>query len=112
MGVDGRNIDHLIGSFGGLGQSLVDFTKPERKLGESALKSTGVVLPPVSSQSKDYQWVMNWAKSNGKLTDKHVAALRKLTQQIYQAPTVEEADRLAKVLREQATAIREHVQGR
>lgn len=112
LGVDPRNVDHLFGSFGGLGQSLIDFTKPDRKLGESALKGTGLALPPVSSQSKDYQWVMDWAKSNGKLTDKHVMALRKLTQQIYAAPTVEEADNLAKILREQATAIRQQVTGR
>ena len=112
IGMDPRNIDHLFGSFGGLGQSLIDFTKPEKKLGESLIKATGVALPTISSQSKDYQWVMDWAKSNGKLTDKHVKALRELTQQVYRAESPEEADKLAKALRQQATAIRGQVMGR
>ena len=112
LGVDPRNIDHLMGSFGGLGTSVVDFTRPERKLGESALKATGLVLPTISSQSKDYQWVVDWAKANGKLGEKHVKALRDLAQEVYKAKTPQEADDLAKLVRRQATAIRVQVSGR
>ena len=112
LGADPRNIDHIFGSFGGLGQSLVDFTKPERRLGEAGLKMTGFVLPPISSQSKDYQWVVDWATANGKLTDKHVQALRDLSREVYKAKSPQEADRLAKLVRAQATSIREQLQGR
>lgn len=112
IGADPRNIDHVLTSFGGLGTSLIDFTKPERRLGESAVKATGLVLPPISSQAKDYQWVVDWAKANGKLTDRNIKALRDLSSQVYQAKTPQEADRLAKLVRERATTIREQITGR
>lgn len=112
IGADPRNIDYVLTSFGGLGTSLIDFTKPERRLGESAVKATGFVLPPISSQAKDYQWVVDWAKANGKLTDRNIKALRDLSSQVYQAKTPQEADDLAKLVRQRATAIREQITGR
>lgn len=111
LGVDPRYIDHYLGAFGGLGQAVKDFTTPERKLGESTLKATGMVLPPVSSQSKDFHFVTEWAKQTGNLGEKNIKALRDLAQKVYDAKTPQEADEIAKQVRRRATELRGQLSG-
>jgi hypothetical protein len=111
FGTDPRYIDHILGGYGGFGQMLKDFTTPERKLGESALKATGMVLSPVSSQSKDYHFVTEWAKKTGNLGEKNIKALRDLAQKVYEAKTPQEADEIAKHVRRRATELRGQLSG-
>ena len=110
MGADPRYIDHFINSYGGLGQTFTDFTTPERRLGENALKQTGLVLSPVSTQSKDYQWVMDWARRSGKTGSHDEKDLQKMIEPVFQAPDAATADRAARALRERATALRTKIQ--
>jgi hypothetical protein len=110
IGVDPRYVDHFINSYGGLGQGFTDFTTPEKRLGSSALKQTGLVLGPVATQSKDYHWVMAWAKANGKTGTKAIEQLGKMIEPVFKAPDAAAADRAARALRERASALREQIQ--
>jgi hypothetical protein len=103
-------VDHFINSYGGLGQGFTDFTTPEKRLGSSALKQTGLVLGPVATQSKDYHWVMAWAKANGKTGTKAIEQLGKMIEPVFKAPDAAAADRAARALRERASALREQIQ--
>ena len=112
MGADPRFVDHFLNSFGGLGQGFTDFTTPEKRLGSSVAKQTGLVLGPVATQSKDYQWVMDWAKANGKTSTKEIKDLSKMIEPVFKAPDAATADRAARALRQRATALRERIHGR
>ncbi len=110
FGADPRYIDHAFQSFGGLGQSVTDFTSGSMPAGASAMKASGLVTMPPSTQSKDYQWVMDWARENGKTSIKAVKDLKDLVDPVFNAPDSGSADKAAKELRKQATELRKLIE--
>ena len=110
LNADPRMVDHFLQSYGGFGQMATDFTNPDMRLGQAILKSTGFSAMPPSTQSLDYQWVMDWAKQNGATGLPEVAYLRDLIEPVYKAASAQEADEAAKRLRERATILRQRIE--
>lgn len=112
MGADPRYVDHFLQSYGGLGMMVTDFTSKDMKLGQAALKSTGLTTMPPSTQSVDYQWVMDHARKTGTTGRKDIQYLIKMIGPVYQADTAQAADKAARNLRRTATAMRNTLSGR
>ena len=78
--VDPRQIDYLLQSYGGLGQIATGATSDRRSLVDTAIKATGYAVDEPGSNARDVQWVMNWARRNGKQSTREMKdfqALRK-----------------------------------
>jgi len=112
IGADPRYVDHFLNSFGGLGQAFTDFTMPERRLGDTVVKQTGLSAQLIGTQSVDYQWVMDWARTNGKMSKPEIKHLHNLVEPIFKAKTMEDADKAARTLRERATTLRDAISAR
>ncbi len=107
---DPRYVDHVLQSYGGLGQSLTDFTSSGMRASQSALKATGLTTMPPSTQSRDYAWVTKWAKDNGKTSSSAIKDLADMIDPVFNAPNAEAADKAAKKLREAATELRKKIE--
>lgn len=112
IGADPRYIDHFLHSYGGIGQAVTDFTSSEMKLGEAVKKSSGLTTMPPSTQSVDYQWVMDWARRNGQTGRQEIKYLHKMIEPVYNAATAQEADAAAARLRKVASGLRDQFSGR
>ena len=76
--IDPRQVDHVLNSMGGFGNLTISATSKNRTLGETAMQATGLISNPPGANARDVQWVIDWAKQNGKLSEiKDITDLRK-----------------------------------
>ena len=103
--VDPRQVDYMLQSYGGLGQILTDVTK--RSFGESVLKGTGYVTESPGSSARDVQWVIDWARKNGKLSDPMFKNIRDLRKLALDAKEVDARAAYNAILRSEASKLRD-----
>ncbi len=102
--VDPRKVDYWLQSYGGLGKLLTDVTK--RPLGETSLKATGYATESPGASARDVQWVIDWAKENGKLNDPMLKNIRDLRKLSMDAKDVATRARYSAMMRDEASQLR------
>lgn len=108
--IDPRQIDHVLRSLGGLGNIVADTTRKDASVGGVAAKSTGFVADVVGTNSRDVQWVFDWAKENGELNELRVQTMRDMRRAVFEAPNREAFVKASAKLRTYATELRESLE--
>jgi hypothetical protein len=106
LDLDPRQIDHVLRSMGGVGSLVINATRKDADLGDVALKATGYAADPPGVDARDVQWVFDWAKDKGKLTDDSVKILIAHRTAVYEAKTATARVAAMKKLREFAKHLR------
>jgi len=110
MTVDPRQMDYILQSYGGLGQSLTDLTRKDASTGTAALKGTGYVVEPPGSSARDVQWVIDWARHHGKTSTKEIRELQDMRKAIYDTKDIGARSRRAAELRAYAIRLRKEIE--
>jgi hypothetical protein len=108
--IDPRNLDYLLGSLGGAGQTAAMISTPHRSLVDTALKTTGYIAESSGAASRDVQWVTDWAKQNGKLGTKDFQTLRDARKLVMDATDAVDRDNKSRSLRHLGTAMRDKIE--
>jgi hypothetical protein len=108
--VDPRQVDYLLGSYGGLGQIATTATGKNRGLVNTAIKATGFVSDPAGTNSRDVQWVIDWARENGKMNSKDIKELLSMRKEVLDEKDAGLRDRLSADLRKEAVAVRADIE--
>jgi hypothetical protein len=108
--IDPRNLDYLLGSLGGAGQTAAMISTPHRSLVDTALKTTGYIAESSGAASRDVQWVTDWAKQNGKLGTKDFQTLRDARKLVMDATDAVDRDNKSRSLRHLGTAMRNAIE--
>lgn len=104
--VDPRKVDYVLGSYGGLGQIATTATGKSRGAQNTILKGTGFVTDPAGTASRDVQWVIDWARKNGKMGDPRIKELQDLRKLVLEEKTAVGRDQKSTRLRAYATRLR------
>lgn len=109
--VDPRQMDHLLQSYGGIGQIVTTATaKRERPISDTAVKGTGYFVEPPAANARDVQWVIDWAKKNGQMNSiRDLIAVRK---SVLDEKDAGERAAKGRKLREMATKMRDQIEAR
>jgi hypothetical protein len=106
LGVDSRSVDYVLNSMGGWGTITTASTSPNRNLGATSLKSTGLFTETPGTNAQDVQWLLDWAKRRNELNNQNIKQLKELRTAVFE----EKNDRIraekSKRLREYATRLR------
>lgn len=106
LSIDPRQVDHVLQSYGGLGQIVTGTTRPKQTLSQTALRATGYIADTTGSTARDVQWVLDWAKQNGKLSDKRIRNLQDLRKAALDEKDAGKRDVKNRALRKAATQLR------
>ena len=110
LGIDPRSVDHVLNSMGGWGNIASSITSPNRGIAETAIRSTGLVTESPGTNAEDVQWVMDWARKNGKLSDPSIKELQNKRKRAFNAKTPEEKASTREALRYYGTLLRERLE--
>lgn len=111
LSIDPRNIDYILGSMGGWGNIATSIGK--KTAGgpvESAFKSTGLVTESPGTNAEDVQWVLDWARKNGKTATKNIKTLQTYRKAVFDAETHDEREEAKRDLIEFSTLLRENIE--
>jgi hypothetical protein len=107
--IDPRQVDYVLGSYGGLGQIATGTTGKNRGLQDAAIKATGLTSDPAGTAARDVQWVIDWAKKNGKLNDAKIEQLQALRKRVLEEKDAGLRDVKSAELRKYATRLRDYI---
>lgn len=110
LGIDSRSVDHVLKSLGGWGNIATAVTTRNRTVGDVALQSTGLFTESPGTNAQDVQWVLDWARQNGKLQNPSIKGLTNLRKSFFEAKTTEEKQRISKALRDAGSALRNSIE--
>lgn len=110
VGADPRNIDFILNSMGGWGNMATGFTRTNSDLTTSALRSTGLISEPPATTSTDVQWIMDYARLNGKLSHPLIKSLNGYRQKVFDSKDYTQKVAAAKKLRAEATKLRANIE--
>lgn len=112
LSVDPRQVDFLLQSYGGLGQLATSLTTKNRTLPDAFIKGTGFVAEPPGTAARDVQWVIDWAKTNGKLQDYTIKHLQELRKSVMDEPGATMRNIKSRKLIAYASQLRQRIESR
>ena len=104
--IDPRQVDHVLKSMGGWGNIATTATRRNQTLKETAVQSTGLIIESPGTNSEDVNWVLDWARKNGKTSTTRIKRLQALRKQAFEATTPEAKRAAQRAVRLYGTTLR------
>jgi hypothetical protein len=109
LGIDPRQIDHVLRSMGGWGNIAMAVTARNRNLVDVGLQSTGLITQRPGANAEDVVRVMDWARQHGKTSSKDFQKVIQLRKQFFEATTPEAKEKARVALVNEAGRLRRKI---